>query len=105
MVSPGTRLFTLANLREDIYAFIYVPQNLVAGLKLDEKLEGYLPELNMKRFDGTIIKISDEAEFTPKNVQTREERTRLVYAIKVSFDNPEEVLKPGMTIEVKLQDK
>jgi HlyD family secretion protein len=104
MVTPGTRLFTLANLREDIYAYIYVPQNLVATLKLGQKLPGYLPELNMQSFDGTITLVSDQAEFTPKNVQTREERTRLIYAIKVAFDNPEEILKPGMTIEVKLPE-
>ena len=104
MVSPGTRLFTLANLKENIYAYIYVPQNLVAKLKIGEKLEGFLPELNMQSFPGTITVVSDQAEFTPKNVQTREERTRLVYAIKVAFDNPNEILKPGMTIEVKLPE-
>lgn len=101
MVTPGTRLFTLANLKE-IYAYIYVPQPDVARLKLGQKLTGYLPELHMRPFSGTITWISDEAEFTPKNVQTREERQRLVYAVKVSFPNQEEILKPGMTVEVRL---
>lgn len=49
------------------------------------KLKGYLPELNNRKFDGTIVKINDEAEFTPKNVQTRSERERLVFGVKVSF--------------------
>jgi HlyD family secretion protein len=68
------------------------------------KLKGYLPELNSREFDGKIIKINEEAEFTPKNVQTRSERTRLVFGVKVSFfdSNAEEILKPGMTIEVNL---
>jgi HlyD family secretion protein len=104
MVTPGTRLFTLANLKEDIYAYIYIPEELVATVKLGEKLTGTLPELNQKKFEGTVTQVSDEAEFTPKNVQTREERTRLVYAIKVAFSNPDEILKPGMTIEVKLPE-
>ena len=66
--------------------------------------EGLLPELNHREFTGKIVKINDEAEFTPKNVQTRAERTRLVYGVKVSFlgVNEEEILKPGMTIEVEL---
>lgn len=102
-VNPGTKLLTLANVR-DIRAYIYVPQPRVSKLKPGMKLKGYLPELNNKEFEGTIIKISEEAEFTPKNVQTRSERERLVFGVKVSFlgSNEQEVLKPGMTIEVKL---
>jgi HlyD family secretion protein len=102
MVSPSLRLFTLANLKDDVYAYIYVAQPEIAKLKLGDRLTGYLPELNMKAFDGKIVQISDEAEFTPKNVQTREERTRLVYGIKINFENANEILKPGMTIEVKI---
>lgn len=102
-VNPGTRLLTLANVR-DIWAYIYVPQPLVSRLQAGMKLKGYLPELNNREFEGTIVKINDEAEFTPKNVQTRAERERLVFGVKVSFlgSNEQEILKPGMTIEVKL---
>jgi HlyD family secretion protein len=102
-VVPGVKLLTMANIK-DIWAFIYVPQPDVAKLKIGEKLKGYLPELNNREFEGTIIKINDEAEFTPKNVQTQAERTRLVYGVKVSFlgSNNEEILKPGMTIEIEL---
>ena len=103
LVNPGTKLLTLANIR-DIWAFIYVPQPDVSKLKVGMTLKGYLPELNNREFDGKIIKVNDEAEFTPKNVQTRSERERLVFGVKVSFlgANEQEVLKPGMTIEVKL---
>ncbi len=102
-VTPGTKILTLANIR-DIWAFIYVPQPEVSRLQPGMKLKGYLPELGNRQFEGTILKINDEAEFTPKNVQTRAERTRLVYGVKVSFlgSNQEEILKPGMTIEVAL---
>jgi HlyD family secretion protein len=104
-VNPGTKLLTLANIR-DIWAFIYVPQPDVSRLKTGMRLKGYLPELNDREFDGKIIKINDEAEFTPKNVQTRSERERLVFGVKVSFlgSNEQEILKPGMTIEVKLPE-
>jgi len=102
-VTPGTKILTLANVR-DIWAYIYVPQTEVAKLRPGMKLKGYLPELNNREFDGTIVKINDEAEFTPKNVQTQAERTRLVFGVKVSFlgSNEDETLKPGMTIEIEL---
>lgn len=104
MVAPGTKLFTLADL-QDLYAYIYVPQPHVATLRLKEKLAGRLPEMPGRSFEGTVTWIAEEAEFTPKNVQTEEERTRLVYAVKVSFRNDDLTLKPGMTIEVSLPKK
>lgn len=102
---PGTRILTLANVR-DIWAYIYVPQPLVAKLSPGMKLAGYLPELGDRKFEGVILKINDEAEFTPKNVQTRAERERLVFGVKIGFNdaNAEEILKPGMTIEVVLPE-
>jgi len=102
-VTPGTRLFTLADLRE-VWANIYVSQQMVAKLSLGQKVTGFLPELNMQPFEGTVSRIGETAEFTPKNVQTREERTRLVYAVKITLKNSQEVLKPGMSIEVKLPE-
>lgn len=100
---PGTKILTLANVR-DIWAYIYVPQPLVARLAPGMKLTGYLPELGDRPFEGVVLKINDEAEFTPKNVQTRAERERLVFGVKLGFHdaNAEEILKPGMTIEVVL---
>ena len=102
-VDPGTKLLTMTDVK-DIWAFIYVPQPEVANLKPGQELTAILPEQHNKKFAGKIEKINDEAEFTPKNVQTRQERTRLVYGVKVSFlgANEEEVLKPGMTIEIEL---
>lgn len=102
-MNPGTKILTLANI-QDIWAYIYVPQPLVAKLSPGMTLKGYLPELNRREFDGKILKINEEAEFTPKNVQTQSERERLVFGVKVSFkdSNRSEILKPGMTIEVEL---
>ena len=105
-VNPGTKILTLANVR-DIWAYIYVPQPKVAQLSPGMKLKAYLPEFGNREFDGTILKINDEAEFTPKNVQTQAERERLVFGVKLSFRdaNTEEILKPGMTIEVELPNQ
>lgn len=101
--TAGLKILTLANIK-DIWAYIYVPQPKVAQLKVGMELTGTLPEMPGKSFKGKIIKINSEAEFTPKNVQTRSERTRLIFGVKVSFlgSNDEEILKPGMTIEISL---
>lgn len=102
-VNPGTKLLTLANIK-DIWTYIYVPQQEVSKLHIGQKIIGIVPEIPDQQFEGEIIKINSEAEFTPKNVQTESERTRLVFGIKISFlgANNDEILKPGMTIEVKL---
>lgn len=101
IVAPGTTLISLAN-PYDIWAYFYVPYDMLHKLNVGDNVVGTLPEANGKKFVGKIIKINEQAEFTPKNVQTREERTRLVYGVKVKFENPDLTLKSGMTIESTL---
>ncbi len=105
-VTPGTKILTLANIK-DIWSYIYIPQTLLAEINPGMKLVGHLPEMNDQSFTGTVIKVNSEAEFTPKNVQTQSERSRLVFGVKVSFlgQNEKEILKPGMTIEIELPKK
>ncbi len=102
-VTPGVKLLTLGDL-SSVWAVFYVPQTSLAKIPLGMEVTGHLPEMPGKRFMGKVTHISSEAEFTPKNVQTRAERTRLVYAIKATFPNPDGILKPGMTLEAKLPD-
>ena len=104
IVAPGTALISLANPYE-IWAYFYVPYTMLHKLRVGQQVTGILPEADNKKFQGKIIKISEEAEFTPKNVQTREERTRLVYGVKVQFENSDLSLKSGMTIESALVDE
>ena len=101
VVGAGTPLLSVANPR-DIWAYFYVPHDELHRLQVGQRVTGYLPEAEGKTFTGHIVKISEKAEFTPKNVQTREERTRLVYGVKVQFDNSDLILKSGMTIESAL---
>ena len=103
-VGPGTKLLTLADLRE-VWVKIYVAQPVLSRISYGKKLKALLPEMKGKDFEGTVSHINDEAEFTPKNAQTRQERERLVYAVKVTFPNPDAVLKPGMTLEVSIPEK
>ena len=103
VVSPGTRLLTLADLGR-LWAYVYVPHDLVVKLSVGMKVEGTLAEMPGRVFAGEISVINSEAEFTPKNVQTSQERTRLVYGVKIIFPNADGVLKPGMSVEVKLPE-
>lgn len=89
----------------DVWAYFYVPHNEIYRLKVGQKITAVLPEDNNRKFIGRIIKISEEAEFTPKNVQTRDERTRLVYGVKVQFENADLTLKSGMTLESSLNNE
>lgn len=102
-VNPGTKLVSMADL-SDIWAYIYVPQKTMSQLKTGLQVQGRIPELGDHTYKGIIRKINDEAEFTPKNVQTQAERTRLIFGIKIYFENQDQSLKPGMTIEVQLPE-
>jgi hypothetical protein len=99
--SPGLQLMTLADL-SSVYAYIYVAQDVLHTLKPGQELEAFLPEAGDQPRQARIAFIRPEAEFTPKNVQTREERTRLVFGVKVALENSDGKLKPGMPIEVRL---
>jgi HlyD family secretion protein len=103
LVAPGTKLLTVADMKT-VWAYVYVPQNLLAKIAVNQTVDAVLPESNDRHYQGRIAHIREQAEFTPKNVQTREERTRLVYRVKISFDNSDGVLKPGMTLYIQLPD-
>lgn len=100
-VGIGAKLMAMGDLT-DVWAYVYVDQPMLVSLSIGQDVTGYLPELK-KKIAGRIIHIKDEAEFTPKNVQTRKERTRLVFGVKIRFDNSENLLKPGMPIEVRFR--
>ncbi len=100
-VVPGMRLIQIAK-ENDTWAYIYLPASYIPKLKIGDKIVGIIPELKNKKFKGTITKINEEAEFTPKNVQTMSERERLVFGVKIKFENDEKILKPGMSIEILL---
>ena len=101
---PGQPIMTLADL-SSVYAYVYVGQPLIARLKLGQAVKCSLPELPGQALNGVLAYIRPDAEFTPKNVQTREERARLVYGVKLRFDNADGTLKPGMSIEAQMPDQ
>lgn len=101
MALPGTRVLTLMDLR-DARTLFYLPNADLGHAAPGGKVEVLVDAYPGKVFEGRILSISTKAEFTPRNIQTREDRDRLVYAVKVAIANPELQLRAGMPVEVRI---
>jgi HlyD family secretion protein len=100
-VSAGTPVYTIGDL-DNPWIKVYVREAKLGLVKLGQKAEIRTDSYPGKIYEGTVTYISSEAEFTPKNVQTQEERVKLVYGVKVSVKNVNDELKPGMPADVKI---
>jgi HlyD family secretion protein len=95
-VAPGSPLFSLVDLNR-LYLKVYVPEPLIGRVALGQRAEVSVDAFPDKAFAATVTKVATAAEFTPKNVETKEERVKLVFAVELSLtENPGGVLKPGM---------
>jgi HlyD family secretion protein len=103
-VGASTMVFTLGDL-ENPWIKVYVKEDRLGFVKLGQRAEVKTDTYPGKVYEGTVTYISSEAEFTPKNVQTREERVKLVFGVKVSVKNVNNELKPGMPADVKIPIK
>jgi HlyD family secretion protein len=102
MAAPGKPLYKIADL-SSIILRAYITGNQLASVKLNQKVNVLVDDGNgkSKTYEGEITWISDKSEFTPKTIQTKDERANLVYAIKISVKN-DGFLKIGMSAEVQL---
>jgi len=99
VIAARTPIVVVTDL-DHAWANVYVDEPVVPQLRLGQTLA--LVTDAGQRLDGTITFISPKAEFTPRNVQTADERSKLVYRIKVTSDNRQGVLKPGMPVEAEI---
>ncbi len=100
--SPGAPVLTLMN-PDERWVRIYVREDRIGAVRVGESAEIRCDTFPEKTYRGSVRFIAPEAEFTPKNVQTTEERVRLVYAVEVSIaSDPDFDLKPGMPADVRL---
>lgn len=104
VVNPGTVLYVMVDLNK-LYVKVYVPEPDIGKIKLGTPARVYIDAYPERYFNGKITKIYEQAEFTPKNVETKEERVKLVFGVEVSVDNPEGLLKPGMPADVVIKWK
>ena len=102
LVSPGIPIVVVTNL-DTVYLTIFVPETKLGKVKLGQRAEVSVDSFPNRTFNGKVTYISPEAEFTPKNIQTKEERVKLVYGVKIELENPEKLLKPGMPADAVLE--
>jgi HlyD family secretion protein len=95
LVTPGATVVTLADLAS-VYVMIYVTEIEIGRIKLGDGVDVRIDAFPERAFPGKITYISPEAEFTPKNVQTKEDRVKLVFGVKVEIENKDGLLKPGL---------
>jgi HlyD family secretion protein len=100
MAAPRAPLAVITDL-DHAWANVYVDERLVPTLKIGQA--AVIVTDAGQRLAGTITFISPKAEFTPRNVQTAEERSKLVYRVKIAADNRDGILKPGMPVEAELR--
>lgn len=104
LVSSNSPLFTIGDMGT-AKVKIYVPLTDLAKIKYGQEAEVTIDGMENKKFNGKITFISGEAEFTPKNVQTKDERIKEVFEVEVTVPNPEYILKPGIPADVVISSK
>jgi HlyD family secretion protein len=100
---PGAPLVTLADL-DHLTLTVYVPEDQLGRVQIGQPVSVTVDAYPGRAFTGSVSFIAGQAEFTPKNVQTREERVNMVFAVKVQLPNPDHALKPGMPADAVLLD-
>jgi len=101
VVTAGKPLVLLGDL-DHPWIKVYVTETQVGKVKLGAQARVLVDSFPQQPFRGTVTWIADQAEFTPKNIQTKEERVNLVYAVKVTIDNAQRKLKAGMIADAEL---
>jgi multidrug resistance efflux pump len=102
LIAPNTPVATLLE-RDQIYVRIYIPETEIGHIQLGQKAEVRVDSFPKTVFEGTIEQINQQAEFLPRNVQTREERVHQVFGVKVRIDDQSDRVRAGMAADVKLK--
>lgn len=97
-VSPGSSLATVADL-DDMWIKVYIPTDQLPKIKLGQSVH-FTVSGSADQYPGTVVEIASQGEFTPKTIQTKQERTNIVYAVKIKIESTGGILKPGMPADV-----
>lgn len=100
LIAPNTPIATLLE-RDQIYVRIYIPETQIGHVQLGEKAEIRVDSFPNQVFHGVVEQINQQAEFLPRNVQTREERVHQVFGVKVRIDDLSRRVRAGMAADVK----
>jgi len=97
-VPLGSSLATVVNL-DDMWIKVYVPTDQLTRIKLGQQVH-FTVSGSADQYPGSIVEIASQGEFTPKTIQTKQERTNIVYAVKIKITDQGGMLKPGMPADV-----
>lgn len=105
VLAAGRPILTLIDL-SDIYLKVYIPEVEIGKIRLGNPARIHVDAYPGRPFEAKVTHINQEAEFTPKNVETKQERVNLVFAVKLTASNPQGLLKPGMPADgvIKYKD-
>ena len=103
VVQPGSVVMTLGQLN-DLSLTVYIPEDRYGQVSLGDQVSVTVDSFPNETFSATVIRIADEAEFTPRNVQTADGRRTTVFGVKLAVDDPEGKLKPGMPADVTFNE-
>jgi HlyD family secretion protein len=102
VVLPGWPVVTLADLSE-LELVVYVPEMDLKWIRVGDPAKIRVDAYPDKTFSGQVVRIADQAEYTPRNVQTPKERVILVYAVHLRVPNPDGILKPGLPADATFE--
>lgn len=101
VITPGFPIVILID-PNDLWLRVYIPESEIGLVKIGQTANVTVDSFPKRRFEGKVIEISSKAEFTPRTVQTKKERVNLVFGVKISLDNRELLLKPGMPADAEI---
>jgi HlyD family secretion protein len=101
LVTPGAAVARIADLRE-MEVNIYVAETVLPRIQLNQRATVVVDAFPERQFEARVVFLSPTAEFTPKNIQTKDERIKLVFAVKLKVQNAEGSLKAGLPADVTL---
>jgi len=102
LAAIGTPIVTMADLTT-VKLTVYLAERDIGKVSLGESVAVSVDSYPGRQFAGKITYISDQAEFTPKSIQTKEERTTQVFGVKIEIPNPDQKLKPGMPADAEFR--
>lgn len=100
LATPGATLLKLTDL-DKVTLRVFISETQIGRVRLGQTARVTIDSVD-RVFEGTVTYIANEAEFTPKNVQTKEERVNLVFAVEITLENPEHILKAGMPADAEI---
>lgn len=102
VVAAGTPLVTFLDLSQ-LHVKVYIPERDIGKVKLGNPARVYVDAFPKRFFEATVAEVSQEAEFTPRDIHMKDERVKLVFAVKLALNNPEGFLKPGMPADARIR--